>query len=186
MHLFIIRIVLVWRFALQALLPISPETPLRIPAGFGAVIGQTDERGLMRVIAISLTTLLLLAPATSAAAAIRIKRIQYDSPGSDTGSNKSLNAEWVKIKNTGKKAVNLKRWTLRDTSSHVYSFGNFKLKAGRTVTIHTGKGSNNAKHRYWGSGAYIWNNDGDTAKLKKGSKVKDKCKWGSGGGTVKC
>jgi hypothetical protein len=86
----------------------------------------------------------------------------------------------VKIKNKGSKGVSLSGWTLRDTAGHVYSFGSFKLKAGRTVTVHTGKGSNGSKHRYWGSGAYIWNNDGDTAKLKKGTKLKDKCKWAGG------
>jgi hypothetical protein len=35
------------------------------------------------------------------AAAVKIDRVQYDSPGSDTGSNTSLNAEYVVIKNTG-------------------------------------------------------------------------------------
>jgi hypothetical protein len=121
----------------------------------------------------------LVLPA-NALAAVRITKVQYDSPGSDTGSKSSLNAEWVKIKNKGSKAVSLSGWTLRDTAGHVYSFGGFKLKAGSTITVHTGKGSNGAKHRYWGSGAYIWNNDGDTAILKKGSKVKDKCKWAGG------
>jgi hypothetical protein len=121
----------------------------------------------------------LVLPA-NALAAVRITKVQYDSPGSDTGSKSSLNAEWVKIKNKGSKGVSLSGWTLRDTAGHVYSFGSFKLKAGRTVTVHTGKGSNGSKHRYWGSGAYIWNNDGDTAKLKKGTKLKDKCKWAGG------
>jgi hypothetical protein len=121
----------------------------------------------------------LVLPA-NALAAVRITKVQYDSPGSNTGSKSSLNAEWVKIKNKGSKAVSLSGWTLRDTAGHVYSFGSFKLKAGRTVTVHTGKGSNGSKHRYWGSGAYIWNNDGDTAKLKKGTKLKDKCKWAGG------
>ena len=35
----------------------------------------------------------------SAAPAVRILKIQYDSPGSDTGSNTSLNGEWVVLKN---------------------------------------------------------------------------------------
>lgn len=156
-----------------------PQTLLRARASSGAVVEQTRRKGDMRTIAVSLTTLLLLVPVTSAAAAIRITKVQNDSPGSDTGSDSSLNAEWVKIKNTGKKAVNLKRWSLRDSGSdHVYKFGSFKIKAGRTVTIHTGSGSNNGWHRYWGQGWYVWNNDGDTATLKKRGKVKDKCSWG--------
>jgi hypothetical protein len=132
-----------------------------------------------RIIASLVMAVVLVLPA-NALAAVRITKVQYDSPGSDTGSKSSLNAEWVKIKNKGSKAVSLSGWTLRDTAGHVYSFGSFKLKAGRTVTVHTGKGSNGSKHRYWGSGAYIWNNDGDTAKLKKGTKLKDKCKWAGG------
>src|SRR5215218_5245707 len=36
-----------------------------------------------------------------AASAIQITKVYYNSPGSDTGSNTSLNAEWVRITNTG-------------------------------------------------------------------------------------
>jgi hypothetical protein len=124
--------------------------------------------------------LALLSTTNVASAAVRITNVQYDSPGTDYGSNSSLNAEWVKIKNTGSKAKTLDGWTLRDKAGHVYHFGDFKLKAGRKVTIHTGSGSDTKKHLYQDSGAYIWNNDGDTAKLKKGNKVVDKCKWAGG------
>jgi hypothetical protein len=61
-------------------------------------------------------------------AAFRIVKVQYDSPGSDSGSNSSLNAEWVKIKNNGSKGKTLDGWSLRDKAGHVYHFGNFKLK----------------------------------------------------------
>jgi hypothetical protein len=140
---------------------------------------------LRKIIASLVMAVVLVLPA-NALAAVRITKVQYDSPGSDTGSKSSLNAEWVKIKNKGSKAVSLSGWTLRDTAGHVYDFGSFTLKADTTVTVHTGQGSNGSKHRYWGSGAYIWNNDGDTAKLKKGNKLIDKCKWGAGGGTINC
>jgi hypothetical protein len=52
-------------------------------------------------------TLLSLTPA--AAGAIKINRIYFDSPGSDTGSNSSLNAEWIRLKNTGNSARQLQR-----------------------------------------------------------------------------
>jgi hypothetical protein len=42
----------------------------------------------MRTIIVS-TAVILLLPVTGAAAAIRLTKIQYDSPGSDTGSNKA-------------------------------------------------------------------------------------------------
>jgi hypothetical protein len=43
----------------------------------------------------------LLMAAGPANAAIRIRKIAFDPPGSDTGSNTSLKQEFVVIKNTG-------------------------------------------------------------------------------------
>lgn len=80
-------------------------------------------------------------PAT-AAGAVRITRLQYDSPGADTGSNSSRNAEWVRITNNGAKARVLTGWRLRDKPGHVYQFPTFKLKPGKSVRVRTGKGSN--------------------------------------------
>jgi hypothetical protein len=55
------------------------------------------------------------------------------------------------------------------------------------VTIHTGKGSNTASNRYWGSDEYIWTNDGDTAKLKnKAGVLIDKCSYSGAGSYVNC
>jgi hypothetical protein len=76
------------------------------------------RRGFM-VLFIGAIVVGLVGPAS---AAIRITKVQYDSPGSDYGSNSSLNAEWVKIKNTGGKRKNLDGWTLRDKAGHVYHF----------------------------------------------------------------
>ncbi|TDD32565.1 lamin tail domain-containing protein [Nonomuraea terrae] len=127
-------------------------------------------------------------PAYAAAPVVQITKIYYDSPGSpDNGGNSSLNGEYVQIKNTGKKAVSLKGWTVRDQTSrsdHVYRFGTFTLKAGKTVTVRTGKGENTASNRYWGrSGgtlAYIWNQNADTAYLRNASgKPVDSCSYNS-------
>jgi hypothetical protein len=122
---------------------------------------------MRKVLVAILATAVVLAGSAEASAAIKITKIYYDSPGSDTGSNASLNAEYVVIKNTGSKAVTLTGWTLRDVANHVFTFPTFKLAAGNRVTIHTGKGSKTLHHLYWGSGAYIWNNDGDTARLRR-------------------
>ncbi len=133
-----------------------------------------------------LAALAALIAVPTSSAAIRITKIYYDSPGSDDGSKSSLNAEWIRLKNTGTKGRYLTGWTIRDTSSHVYRFGSFKLRAGYSVTVHTGSGSNTASHRYWGSGWYIWNNTGDTATLKSArGTVLDTCKWTSGGAGYK-
>jgi hypothetical protein len=125
----------------------------------------------------------MVAPAASAAAqyAMQFGRIQYDSPGSDTGSNSSLNAEYVEVKNYGTTAKNLKSFTVRDAQSHVYTFStDFTLGPGKTVKIHTGKGTNTATDRYWGRAWYVWNNTGDTARLKNASGTQtDVCSWTS-------
>jgi hypothetical protein len=119
---------------------------------------------------------------------VQITRVWYDSPGSpDFGANSSLNGEYVQIKNTTKKAVTLKGWTVRDTtkrSDHVYTFGAFLLGAGKTVTLRTGKGTNGATNRYWGrSGgtyAYIWNQTSDTAYVRNtAGKLIDSCAYNS-------
>jgi Lamin Tail Domain len=123
----------------------------------------------------------------TASGAIRITRIYFDSPGSDTGTNSSLNAEWIKLKNTGPHRRSLRGWRIRDAAGHVYRFGRFKLGAGKHVTVHTGRGSNTAHHRYWRQDWYIWNNDGDTAKLKKANgTLVDKCHYSGAGSSVAC
>jgi hypothetical protein len=89
-----------------------------------------------------------------------------------------LNAEWVRLKNNTPDSIQLKGWTVRDASSHVYTFGSFSLGSKNTVYVHTGKGTDSATNRYWGSGNYIWNNDGDQATLVNASKsTVDTCAW---------
>jgi hypothetical protein len=126
-------------------------------------------------------------PKVAAAGCISIYRIYYDSPGDDTGSNTSRNGEWVQIKNRCSKAKSLSGWTLRDAAGHVYRFGTYKLAGASAVKVHTGKGTNTARNRYWGSSYYIWNNDGDTAKLKNGSgTLIDSCRYSGPGSSVYC
>lgn len=122
-----------------------------------------------------------------AAGGLRITEVYYDSPGSDSGSNTSLNAEFVVLKNFSSKTKTLTGWTVRDRSAHVYRFGTFRLAAGSKVTLHTGTGTNTAHHRYWRSAAYIWNNTGDRATLKnKSGNIVDRCTWGDGSGVIAC
>ena len=116
----------------------------------------------------------------SSAGGARITAIYFDSPGADTESNASLNAEWVRIRNVTNSRKTLTGWTLRDTSSHIYRFPAFHLAAGATVKVHTGSGSDTAGNLYWHASGYIWNNTGDTAVLKNanGSTV-DRCSYTS-------
>ncbi|XVU24574.1 lamin tail domain-containing protein [Actinoplanes sp. CA-054009] len=123
-------------------------------------------------------------PAQAAEAPVYFSRIYYDSPGSDTRSNASLNAEWFRLTNSTKKTIQLKNFTVRDAANHVYKFGAYALAPGKSVVVHTGKGTAgkpSAVDRYWGSGNYIWNNTGDTATLRNpAGKVINTCKFGKG------
>lgn len=75
--------------------------------------------------------------------------------------------------------MNLNRYTIRDKANHVYTFGNVTIAGnGGRLWLHTGKGTNTATHRYWGSGNHIWNNTGDKAYLRNASgKTLDTCSW---------
>jgi Lamin Tail Domain len=131
-----------------------------------------------KLIVTLLAVVVLLAIPASASAAVKIREIFYNSPGSDTGSNKSLNAEWVLLKNTGSRKVRMTGWTVRDVAGHVYRFGAFRLGGGKSVKVHTGHGSNTAMNRFWGQSWYIWNNNGDTATLKRrNGTVSDRCHY---------
>ena len=132
--------------------------------------------------------LALVAPPAQAAGTVKLLKTQYDSPGSDDRSNRSLNAEWMVVQNTKSEAVNLSGWTLRDESRHVYTFPSVKLGAGQTLKVHTGSGSNSSSHLYWGSGNYVWNNTSDKAQLRTSSGAsKDTCSWTtSDDGSVAC
>ncbi|GAA3632845.1 lamin tail domain-containing protein [Microlunatus ginsengisoli] len=121
----------------------------------------------------------LATPAEAASPKVQITRVYVNAPGPDGHTNKSVNGEYVRIKNKGKKSVSLKGYTLRDRQHHVYTFGTFTLKPGKTVTVHTGKGKNTSGTLYMGRGWHIWNNSGgDSATLKNagGGKV-DSCSW---------
>ncbi|GGO44830.1 MULTISPECIES: lamin tail domain-containing protein [Streptomyces] len=124
--------------------------------------------------------LLVASPATAAAhqGGLHLGFIQYDSPGRDTGSNSSLNGEWVNVHNNTRGAIQLKGYKLKDNTGYTYTFGSYKIGAGKTVKVRTGKGSNGAGYVFWGRAAYVWNNTSDKARLIKpsGSQL-DSCSW---------
>jgi len=143
---------------------------MRIPRGRSAGLA----------IALAAAGLALLPTQAQAAGSVHLAKIYYNSPGSDTRSNTSLNAEWVQVTNSTAKAVTLKKWTLTDASRHTYTFGTFTLKAHATVTVHTGKGRNTTANVYQQRAAYVWNNDKDKATLRTSSgAVHDTCSYDS-------
>ena len=146
--------------------------------------------GLLSALVVGVSTL-VAAPAQAATPAVQLTKIYYDSPGVDNRTNKSLNAEWVRLTNRTSKTINLKSWTLRDKAGHVYRFSSeYRLKPGRHAYVHTGRGTNGKpdyRHLYWNSGNYIWNNTGDTAYLRNPSgKLIDSCSWQGKGSYTYC
>lgn len=129
-------------------------------------------------------------PITAGAATtppVQFGKIQYDSPGSDTGSNASLNAEYFVIKNYSNTTREMHSWTVCDAQNHIYSFpSTFHLGPKAGVRVHTGKGTNAGSDRYWGLSNYVWNNGGDSARLRNaGGTQVDGCGWTSVGAGYK-
>ncbi|WP_433292934.1 lamin tail domain-containing protein [Actinoplanes sp. CA-030573] len=129
----------------------------------------------------------IAATAEAATPPLTFTRVYYNSPGTDDRSNASLNAEYFKLTNNTSAAIQLAGWTVRDKANHVYTFKSTALAAKASVYVHTGKGSDTATNKHWGSGNYIWNNDGDTATLKntKATTI-DTCTWGRTGSATNC
>lgn len=94
---------------------------------------------------------------------VRVVAIDYNPPGHD------IQGEHVLIRNTGAAAANMAGWTLRDIAPqnpHVYPFPSFSLPGNAEARIWTKAGNNSARDLYWGLGAPVWNNTGDTAILR--------------------
>jgi len=147
------------------------------------------RKNLVATAAIALATTLLSLPSSAEASSppMRFDKVYYNSPGTDSGSNTSVNGEWVRIKNFSSTKRSLTGWTVRDKQNHVYKFGTFSLAAGASVVLYTGKGTNSSTKRYWGLSYYVWNNSGDAAYLRNSSGTSiDSCSWGSTGSYVAC
>jgi hypothetical protein len=116
----------------------------------------------------------------AARSGVRITAIYFNSPGRDNGSNKSLDAEWVAIRNTSKHTARLTGWKLKDATGNTYTFVVTRLRPGRSVRVHTGHGSNNPRNRFWGNNSYVWNNTGDRALLRDArGRTVDTCRYGA-------
>jgi hypothetical protein len=137
-------------------------------------------------------SLLITTPAQAAPATVYIYKVYYNSPGSDTGSNSSLNAEYVVIRNGDDVSHSISGWTVRDAAGHVYTFGTLRLGAGKQAIIHTGDGTSYttsaSTHLYWGREWYVWNNTGDKVILRRADgSLKDTCTYpGEGASKYYC
>jgi hypothetical protein len=131
------------------------------------------------VVALAMAATGLVAQQAQATSVIQFGKIQYDSPGTDTRSNASLNAEYFTVKNLASTTKDLYGVTVHDAQNHTYKFStHVKVAAHSYVRVHTGKGPNSSHDRYWGQSNYIWNNSGDKATMKTANgTVLDTCSW---------
>jgi len=112
---------------------------------------------------------------------VQIVYIEYDPPGPDE------DGEFVRLDNLGGSNATMTNWTLRDDANHVFTFPPFTLTVGASARVWTGSGSDNSANLYWGSGAAIWNNAGDTATLRNSNgQVIDVCTYNGGGIGASC
>ncbi|MEJ8652462.1 MULTISPECIES: lamin tail domain-containing protein [Streptomyces] len=121
-------------------------------------------------------------PAPHHRSAVVLGAIQYDSPGRDDRSNRSLNAEYVTVKNTGRMPVNLRGWSLSDRAGHTYRFGNVRLGGHSQVRVHTGIGRDNRWDVFQDRRDYVWDNHRGTADLRNDHRrIVDSESWGRHG-----
>jgi hypothetical protein len=114
----------------------------------------------------------------SPASAIQISRIRYNPPGPDTRSTKSLNAEWIRLRNTGASTRHLRGWSISDADEHVYRFRRLALRPGASVTVHSGPGRDTAHHRYWNRRGHTWDNRSGLARLRRpNGTLADQCRY---------
>lgn len=102
--------------------------------------------------------------------------VNWDAPGRDS---ENLNGEYVAVRNAGTSDVRLGGWWVRDTMLRRFVFpAGTVLRAGKTIYVHAGAGTNSATRFYWnqdgpvfenatgapnyaGDGGYLYDPDGD-------------------------
>ncbi|MHC1624081.1 MAG: lamin tail domain-containing protein [Candidatus Methanospirareceae archaeon] len=82
----------------------------------------------------------------------------------------NLNDEYAILKNTCSHSIDMTGGTVKNEANHIYTFPDFTLAGGATVTLYTGSGKDITTELYWNSSGHscnaIWNNDGDTLYLR--------------------
>ena len=100
-------------------------------------------------------------------AQLEIRAIDFNPPGWDVVEAD----EHVLIVNAGDSDATLTGWTLRDDRVHrrhsfIYRFPDgFVLRAGQSVRVWSGRGTDDFANLHWGRESAVWNNDGDSALL---------------------
>lgn len=121
---------------------------------------------------------------TSVSGGLRFVSIVYDPDGDE---RYAPNTERVVIKNVTAATVNLADIVLRDEVGRAFTMPSYSLGAGRSVSVHSGSGTNGGGHLYARWNTAVWNNSGDVATLLAGDgALIDRCAYAGGGTTASC
>ena len=128
----------------------------------GLPVGSLDPWGKMPrgEVAQVLHNLLGLMEGGPAGPALEIVSVHADAAGND---NDNLNDEYIVFKMLV--GGSLIGYSVEDDAAHTYYFPDRVFQTGQSFTLHTGSGADSQSDLYWGNGAAIWNNDGDTVKV---------------------
>ncbi len=92
-----------------------------------------------------------------------IAAINENAPGPE---RENLTEEYVTFANDGDADLDLSGWRVEDAAGHTYTVPEgTTLPAGGRVTLRTGDGTDTETDLYWGSGAPVWNDTGDTVSV---------------------
>jgi hypothetical protein len=120
-------------------------------------------------------------PTAEAASCVRISGGRFDAPGNDNYSQ-YLNGEYIRIKNYCSGTKSLSGYRLHDYGrKHTYTFpSNFRLGAGNTVTVFSGRGTRTAAKLFWGrSYGAVWNNSAPERAYLRNSSATLLSSWSS-------
>ncbi len=94
---------------------------------------------------------------------ISVPEFHWDALGND---NENLNDEFVYLKNNCSMTINMAGWTVKNSGTKIYKFGNLFIEPNQSVKIRSGCGNNAGAELFWCSKKAIWNNNGDTLYLR--------------------
>ncbi|MEV6315656.1 lamin tail domain-containing protein [Streptomyces sp. NPDC051776] len=108
---------------------------------------------------------------------VEIGQIQFDAPGPDRFSNRSVNGEYFTVVNTSRRPVQLRDYTVSD-GSRTYRFDRLRLRGGEEVVVRTGFGRDQRLLRFQDSDRHIYSNfRGGLVLRDRGGASVDRCFW---------
>ena len=90
------------------------------------------------------------------------------------GWGDNLNGEWIKLRNTGSRTLQLGRWWVRDAMLRRFTFPRgTSVAPGATVTVYVGPGTRRPGVFYWNQPQTVFENPGDERNLGDGAYLFD-------------